>query len=105
MSMVGSGVGECCRGVSLDRTEGETECMEGTAERSPSGARDAVMANFARLGGEETRDSCGTLGGEGRSEVEMWVGSCADGELSTIGVGSGMGLSIVGARGASLLIG
>jgi len=57
MSTDGSGMRACCRGVSLDRTEGETECVEETAGRNPSGVRD-VMANFARLlGAEETRDS------------------------------------------------
>jgi hypothetical protein len=96
--MDGSGVGECCRGVSLDRTDGETECVGETAERSPSGVRGALMANLARLlGAEEMRDSCATLGGEGRSEGDMWVESCccSDGELSIVGAGSGMELSIV----------
>jgi hypothetical protein len=58
MSTDGSGVGECCSGVSLDRIKGEAKCVEETAERSPSGVRDAVMANFARLlGAEVTMDS------------------------------------------------
>jgi hypothetical protein len=51
-------LGECCRCVSLDRTDGETECVGETAERSPSGARGALIAYLARLlGAEETRDS------------------------------------------------
>jgi len=91
-------VGECCRGVSLDRTDGETECVGETAERSPSGATGALMANLARLlGAEETRDSWTTLGGEGRSEGDMCVESSSDGELSIIGAGSGMEPSILGA--------
>jgi hypothetical protein len=98
MSTDGSGVGECCRGVSLDRTNGETECVGETAVRSPSGATGALMANLARLlGAEETRVSWATLGGEGRSEGDMWVVSCSDGELSIIGAGSEMELSMVGA--------
>jgi hypothetical protein len=97
MSTDGSGVGECCRGVSLDRTDGETECVGETAERSPSGATGALMANLARLlGVEETRDSWATLGGDGRSEGDMWVESCSDGELSIIGAGSAMEPSVVG---------
>lgn len=72
--------------------------MGETAERSPSGATGALMANLARLlGTEETRDSWATLGGEGRSEGDMWVESCSDGELSIIGAGSGMEPSRVGA--------
>jgi hypothetical protein len=98
MSTDGSGVGECCRGVSLDRTEGETECVGETAERSPSGARGVLMVNLARLlGAEEARESWATLGGENRSEDDMWVKSCSDGELSIIGVSSGTEPSIVGA--------
>lgn len=51
-------MGECCRGVLLDRTNGETECVGETAERRPSGARVALIANLARLlGTEETRES------------------------------------------------
>lgn len=58
MSTDGSGVGECCRGVLLDRSDGETECVGDTAEWTPSGARVALMANLARLlGAEETSDS------------------------------------------------
>jgi hypothetical protein len=106
MSTDGSGMGECCRGESLDRIEGEAKCVEETAERSPSGVRGVVMANFARLVGVEvTMDSCANLAGEGRSEGEMWVAGCADGELSIIGVCSETELSIVEARGASLLVG
>ena len=95
MSTDGSGVGECRGGVSLDRTDGETECVGETAERSPSGATGALMANLTRLlGAEEMRDSWATLGGEGRSEGNMWVGSCSDGKLSIIGAGTGMEPSI-----------
>jgi hypothetical protein len=91
-------MGACCRCVSLDRTDGETECVGETAERGPSGAWGALMANLARLlGVEETRDSWATLGSEGRSEGDMWVASCPDGELSIIGTSSGMEPSIVGA--------
>ncbi len=58
MSTDGSGTDECCRSVSLDRTDGETECVGETAERSPSGVRGTLMANLARLlGVEETVDS------------------------------------------------
>ena len=97
MSMDGSGVGECCKCVSLDRTDGETECVGETAERSPSGARGALIANLARLlGAEETRDSWVTLGSEGRSEGDMWVESCSDGELSIIGASSVMEPSMEG---------
>jgi hypothetical protein len=99
MSTDGCGMGECCSGVSLDRTDGETECVGETAERSPSGARGALMASLARLlGAEETMDSwAATLGGKGRSEGDMWVESCSDGELSIIGAGSRMEPSIAGA--------
>jgi hypothetical protein len=61
---------ECCICVSLDRTDGETECVGETAERSPSGVREALMANLARLlGVEETMDSWATLGGEGDMDM------------------------------------
>lgn len=93
MSTDGSGVGECCRGVSLDRTDGETDCVGETAERSPSGATGALMASLTRLlGAEKTRDSWATLGDESRSEGHMWVVSCSEGELSII---AGMEPSIV----------
>jgi hypothetical protein len=62
MSMDGSGMGECCRGMSLDRTN-KTKCMGETAMWSPSGATGALMANLAcLLEVDETKVSWATLG-------------------------------------------